>query len=156
MKKFIIILIFIALLLETIVVQAEEEELDIRIEALKERQYSSVALTDQYETEILTAKSNEYSVKIAKMKEEKTKQLERRLFLNIDEKESSALLIQEQATNIGLFADGYSAKSTSGNIIMQKEKNIIWMIVCALGCIITGYVLAVVRHRFRKAQKMML
>lgn len=153
MKKLILIsLVFIVLFSESIFAQEQEEDLYIRIEALKERQYSSIALTDQYETEILTAKSSEYSVKIAKLKEKKTKQLTGQLFLNIEEKESSILQIQEQTVNVGLFADGYKAKSTSGNVI-QKQKNIIMIIVCTIGCIVMGYVLAVLWHRFREKQR---
>lgn len=150
-KLFLISLILIVLISEAVFAQEQEEDLYIRIEALKERQYSSIALTDQYETEILTAKSSEYSVKIAKIKERKTKQLTSQLFLNIKEKESSASQIQEQTAKAGLFADGYKAKSTSGNMV-QKQKNIIMIILCTIGCIAVGYTLAVVWRRFRERQ----
>lgn len=153
MKRIVgIVFIIVLSLLGAAVVQAEEEELDIRIEALKERQYSSVALTDQYETEILTERSNEYSAKITEIKEKKTKQLVGQLFLNIDEKEDYTLQIQEQTINAGLFADGYSAKNTSGNIT-QKDNNTVLIIVCTIGCIAAGYLLAVAWHRFREGQK---
>lgn len=153
MKKLILIsLIFIVFIPEIVFSQEQEEDLYIRIEALKERQYSSIALTDQYETEILTAKSSEISMKIAKLKEKKTKQLTGQLFLNIEEKESSILQIQEQTVNADLFADGYKAKSTSGNNI-QRQKNNIMIIVCTIGCIVMGYVLAVLWHRFREKQR---
>lgn len=151
-KLFLISLLFSLFMLDIVSGQEQEEDLYIRIEALKERQYSSTALTDQYETEILTAKSSEYSKQINKIREENTKRLIDRLFLNIEEKESHLIQIQEQTVNAGLFADGYKAKSKTGNII-QRQTNIIMVFAGTMGCIMAGYFLAVVRRRIGEKRK---
>lgn len=83
-------------------------DIDIKEESFTERQYSSVALSDKYGVELVTAQSAEWNRKIESRSANQMQALKDRLLINELPRSSPQETVQSKASELGLFSKDYS------------------------------------------------
>jgi hypothetical protein len=99
-----IIGILLGFLFLTLSVYADDSDLDIRVETMRERQSTYTSIADLYELDILTPESAEREKEYELWREAERRSLLGSLALTgTDEGKDSALIIEERALELGLF-----------------------------------------------------
>lgn len=119
----------------------DNEDIEIRIQSLKDRQYGSQALTDGYGIEILTPFSTGQQAEIAKTKQEELIILSNSLFIDGYVQTDKERRITLDAAKYGLFLNNYNAKNTTSlKVDVEIAKNV--LVFGAVICIMLGFLLA--------------
>lgn len=128
------------------------EDIDIRIQALKDRQFDSQALTDGYDIEILTPSSTYYESEVSKHRQEEMEKLAASLSMDGFRQTDKNAIISSESAEYGIFSNSYIAKNKAG---LQEDKGIksTTLIFGTAFCAIMGFFMARLWHRIRKKKE---
>ncbi|MDD6571048.1 MAG: hypothetical protein PUF12_01545 [Thermoflexaceae bacterium] len=128
------------------------EDIDIRIQALKDRQFDSQALTDGYDIEILTPSSTYYESEVSKHRQEEMEKLAASLSMDGFRQTDKNAIISSEVAEYGIFSNSYIAKNKAG---LQEDKGMksTTLIFGTVFCAIIGFFMARLWHGIRKKKE---
>lgn len=126
----ILALIVLCLLLSCQVYAADNTDLPIYTQSIKEREQKDNALTDAYQISILTKESNELQDKIQKLKLMERKKIQQSLLTEQYEMENAKVMVSRQAENMAIFREPHIYSNIKPAAQEQTASQIfLWSIV---------------------------
>ena len=124
----------------------EETDLQIRVETITQRSYAGTAVTDRYNTTILTAESYEQAREIAARQEQEHITALASLFTASDDI-SQDNSVSETVERLGLFGDNYTLTNTKPAQSVKTNNTWVTVLVLAIGAGAGGILAVAIQKR---------